>query len=491
MKYFTSKNRYLALIALLLSVVMLFSACGGEVEGSADADAGESAQNVSTDAKDPADQTDSKGSSIAENTNQTANKSSKNKTPSKETNTTGKAKTVFEKDIYGSIPKNVKKEVHILMWREYNPSEKQAITGFEKKTGIKVRTTRTTEKDYLTKLVSLVTAKDSPDVCVLDTDNFPGVVTKVAQPLDAEVFRLDDSCWYKPYMDDFKVNGKYFSVAMSGSWNCEDTAYVTFYSKNVMKQIGVSTTPYQLYQQGKWNWDAQKDIIMKAKNSGIGGIAFTYYDTMMYSTGTKFVNYNGKKFTSNMDDPMIATSWRALAELYDNKAVGIWDLPAVQQGKYGLFTALLYHTWNASKTFDNVAGGVGQMEAVPVAGQTQSKAYTPIRTKTWGVAKGAKNPVGAAYFLRYYLDVENIDIDSDFYNSQFKKIYKIVSNPKTKKCSTSDQGVVNYVDKTAWDKLQYQLATTTPAQIETVLKSKKSTINNSVNTANKDIARVR
>ena len=41
----------------------------------------------------------------------------------------------------------------------------------------------------------------------------------------------------------------------------------------------------------------------------------------------------------------------------------------------------------------------------------------------WGIIKGAKNPVAAGIFLRYYLDVNNYDLSSAFLNSDAESFF--------------------------------------------------------------------
>lgn len=491
-------KRWVSLLALMLSIVMLLTACGGSETPDASSDAAVSGEatgdGTGADAENDATTSDSTTETASNaSKQQTGNKTDKpsSKKPTGTTTTSGK--TVFDKNIYGNIPDSVvKKGIHLLMWRKLHGTELQAVEGFEKKTGMKVRVTVTTQADYQTKLVSLISGKDSPDVVVISPINFPAAITKSCIPLDPKVFRLDDDCWYKPYMDEYQINGKYYSVAMNKIWNCEDTNYVTYYLKSALKQANVTTTPYELYKQGKWDWAAQKQIAMKCKNAGIGGMSFTYEDAMMYSAGSRFVKYNGKQFSSNMDDPTLAKAWRELASLREDGAVNsAYDLTGFQQGKVGLFVGIAYNMWKESEAMTLCKGGAKNAEAVPVAGPTQSSAYVPVRTKTWGVAKGAKNPEGAAYFLRYFLDVNNINFDEDFLHDQFRTVFNIITDKKAKKASASDQGIVAYVDKKAYTSLTWKLGQSTSAQIQTNINSQKALVDNSIKQANKDLKRVK
>lgn len=492
MKTKTTARHFLSVIALMLAIMMLFSACGNrnaEVSSSDGITDDSAVSDVSNDAQDE---------TPSENVSTVSAASTGSSTSSTTTQTTGQG--VWSKDIYGSMPAKVKSAgIHVLMWRPYTKTEKAMVDAFQKKTGVKVRTTVTTESEYPTKLVSLVSGKDSPDVVCFSSGNFPGLVTKSLQALDTNQFRLNDSCWNKTYMNAYKINGKYFGVAMPGIWSCEDCNYVTYYSPSVLKACGVkdSEMPYTLYQSGKWNWAAQASIVRKVKaaNKGYVALSLQSNDLFMLSAGVDFASYNGKQFTNNLgsikSDSLVTKAWQEMATLKSEGCTAGWDLANVQQGKVGLFTAIAYGLYNEGQWFDNVAGGAGQLQAVPVAGPTQSSAYTPVRPKVWGVAKGAKNPEGAAYFLRYYLDTANCNMSSTFYNKQFETVYKDITSSKAKKAVMVGWGVVDYVTASTYSKICNELASTTPANVTTVLNSKKGTVQTSITRANKDLARIK
>ena len=58
--------------------------------------------------------------------------------------------------MYANAPK---KEVHVLMWREYHKSEQQLITQYEKLTGVKVKTTVSDQNNYMWPRPSLRTLR--------------------------------------------------------------------------------------------------------------------------------------------------------------------------------------------------------------------------------------------------------------------------------------------------------------------------------------------
>lgn len=493
MKTLAFSKQIAKVLALLLAIAMLFTACGGAEEPADSVSDASTTETASNDANDATDVSSNAAEDTASKQTQNNSAVTNQQQQQNQTQNTTKKKTVWDKNIYANIPKSVKaKDVHLLMWRELKPTEQKLVDDFTKKTGIKVRTTVTTEKEYTTKMISLIAGKDSPDAVSVSTRTFPSVAVRALAPLDPTVFRLDDSCWNKTVMNNFAYNGKYYSVAMPKSWNCDDSIYVTYYLKDVLKNAGVSATPWELYKQGKWNWEEQKNVAQKVgAKEGYIGYSMQSYDMFMYSIGECFVKYDGKKYSNNMDSKNVLRSWTAQTSLSETGVVGSWNQSQFQQGKVGLFTATTYSSWVDANTFNNVAGGIKNVEAVPVAADKQSNAYAPTTSKSWGVCKGAKNPEGAAYFLRYWLDVNNLDYDKQFSNNQLKEVFEILTDPKTKKIVTIDKGLIDYTSAGTYDAILYRLNITKPAQLTTYLNAQKGVVNQNIKKANDDLKRLK
>lgn len=490
MKAMSIARRFASILALLMAIMMLFAACtvGG---GNEDPD------NPSSQAQDTTDESTPEDESKVEDTND--KNESKNSQGNQQTQTDSGKKNAFDDAKEDGIWKNLKNknEVHVLMWRKYTKSEQKLVDQYTKMTGVKIKTTVTTEQEYPTKLVSMVSGKNSPDVVCFSAGNFPGLVTKSLQPLDTKYFQLDSDCWNKKYMDAYKINGVYFGVAMPMSWSCEDCTYVTYYSPAVLKACDVTTMPIDLYNDGKWNWDKQAEIVRKVKeaNKGYTGLALQSTDLFMLSAGADFASYDGSKYTNNLGkvgaDSLLTRAWQQVATLNADGVLGGWELTAVQQGRVGLFSAISYGLYNEGKWFENVTGGYANLQAVPLAGPTQSNSYTPVRPKCWGVPKGAKNPEGAAYFLRYFLDVSEFDQSSTFYNKQFETVYKKITTPTAKKAVMHGWGVSDYVQSSTYSGICNALKSAAPANVNTVLNSKKGNVATGINRANKDLARIK
>ena len=166
----------------------------------------------------------------------------------------------------------------------------------------------------------------------------------------------------------------------------------------------------------------------------------------------------------------------------------------MQQGKVGLFTAIAYGMYNANTDawFTNTPHTSADIKAVPVAGPKGGTAYTPLRPKTWGTAKKAKNPEGAAFFLRYFLDTKNCDMNGSFYNEQFREVYNKITATGAKKIVMRGQGIVDYVSSGTYSgKIVNVLSNTTSDQIASKLNSLKGQVTTGMNRANKELKKVK
>ena len=148
---------------------------------------------------------------------------------------------------------------------------------------------------------------------------------------------------------------------------------------------------------------------------------------------------------------------------------------------------IAYGLYNEGGWFDNTKGGYAGLQAVPVAGPKGGTAYTPVRPKLWGVARKAKNAAGAAYFLRYFLDVSNYDQSTTFYNKQFETVYKKITDKNAKKAVKYGEGVADYIQTGKYSTLTGRITAATPANVKSVIDSNKNIITTGLDSANKAI----
>ena len=515
------KSSVMKLLALALSVMMIFSvfaACGEEeVEyqyvdangnpidpdamGGDDDDATASDDTTSGEETKDDGKKDDKDNSNSSQSGQSAaqqgsGKGDKDNGGSGNTASTGKTK--FEADPYSDIPGNLKgTTVRVLLWRTPEKTDTELAAAFEKKTGIKVEYIYTANNNgaaYQTKLATMISSKDSPDVVSMGSGTFPSFAISSLEPLDSSVFRLDDPFWDEVLMDGYKINGKYYALAAPGTWYCNDVDFATYYNPASLKANGIETMPYQIWKANPSAWTVDKMVEIarkfKSKDDTYVGISFqsnTCPNPYMLTSGVDFVKFDGKEFTSNMADSTVLKTNMDLADWFSEGLIKGWDSAGVGAGTVGLFDAIAYGMYVDANWFTIPTT---QIECVPVAGS-----HVAVNPKVWCIPKGAKNAQAAAYFLRFFLDSESFketvfgDYKATFATEQMHEVFTYMAN-SSKKTINYSRGVLDHYDTSSYNQLNNKLSSTTSANIKTELDSFAATMKAACNRANKNLKKV-
>lgn len=510
--------KLLSLVLALAMVLCVFAGCSGDKGDSSDEvetiyvdENGNpiSLEDLNKDDDDTSSKADDKTESKDEATDDKNDTSSKkgmsaatqgnNKNNNKDNKVEKTGKTTFAADPYSEIPDSLKgTTVKVLLWRKPIKTDTELIAGFEKKTGIKVEVLYSEGKGnaYSTKLASYMSSGEAPDVINIGSDAFLSYLIKFLDPLDKEVFRLDDKIWNKSVMDIYKYNDKYYGLAVAGSWYCDDTSFVTYYNPKYLKDtLGITTMPWDLYKAGKWTTKAVEDIARKCKeknpqNVGLSIATEFASNPYLLAAGQDFAKYDGKKYSSNLSNSVVLEKTRMLAQWEDDKIVEDWDSAGLVSGKVALFDAISYGMYVESNWWDI---DHATFDCVPVAGT-----HTPSNAKLWGVPKGAKNVEAAVYFMRYFLDPASYadtsfkSFKNTFADEQMYDVWQEITKASRPKGSNISAGLLEYRDPGTYGKLKDAIDQTTAANVNTVLKSyagEKGIMTLACNKAEKDLAR--
>lgn len=515
------KSRVLKLLSLalaLMMVVCVFSACGKDSgEGSDEVEVqyvdqdgnpidpdsmggdGDNSSEEGTASDSDKDTSSGKGTTSGKHTSSRGTTSKKtNSTANKGTSSTKvvTGKTKFEANPYSDIPAELKgTTVKVLLWRTPEATDTALATAFEKKTGIKVKyiSVPNDNSSYSTKLATLVSSKESPDVVCMGATSFPSFAISYLEPLDKEVFRLEDPFWNKAYMNAYSINGRNYALSSYGTWYCDDTAYVTYYNPAALKKNGIETTPYQIWKANKSAWTVDKMVELarkfKAKNDTYHGISYqsnTIANPYLLAAGGEFVKYNGKKFSSNLSNSTVLNMSMKLADWYTEGLIEGWDSEGVGKGTVAFFDAIAYGMYKDANWFTIPTS---QVECVPVAGT-----HTPANPKVWGIPKNATNAQGGAYFLRFFLDPNSFketsfgSFENTFASKQMHEVFAYINSSSTPKTVNYTRGLLDFYDTGAYGTFTNALSSTTSANIKTSLDSFGRTMDAACNRANKKLA---
>lgn len=481
------------ILAIILSLMLIFTVVGcgntatpsdinvnNDVNVETNSEESSVIENTSDNSSTDAETSSKEETSSADKTSSIDKTSSADKTPSKEepskdnTNKNG----IDMESLKG-------KTVKMLMWRDLTNQEKATIKKFETETSMKVSVEKTNWANYMTKLASMISTGDSPDVAIIPTQQnsqgcFPLGTATLFQPIKVTKQDLTDSFWDLESMEKFKIKGHYFTFIAYNNWY--DCNAVVMYNVDIFKDAGV-TTPRELWKSGNWNWDTLKSTATEITKKGHIGYYNGQTNSLMQSMGVDFVNYDGKTFTSAVTSKEVTNAWVYNAQMIEagvQPAHGT-ESTCFEQGRAGMIGTNL---WSMRK--DTGYGNLNfEIDAVPFPSPKGAEVIIPANVNLFGVAKGAKNPVGAGVFLRMFLDSANNGNFADIaINKNMEDVFNYVTGKDIKKAYKYTIGVVGYTNLTNLKTLESTLAKTSSTQITTVLQKNKSLVDNAVKTVN-------
>lgn len=210
---------------------------------------------------------------------------------------------------------------------DLNPSNNQdrsvALSLFEDCYGAKVEYVSCTSETKFDTLASRILGGDPVDMFPYEWDAVPNGVTKDQyQPLD-DYIDLDDEIWddMSDVIDMFEYNGSHYVVPY-----CLSDPLLITYSRTMCEENGLDD-PYELYEDGEWNWDTFMDMMKTfVSNAGDGetryGINGWFGQAIVQSTGETFINYDGTTFTNNIANSKIEEAEDLMEEIM---SLGLYD----------------------------------------------------------------------------------------------------------------------------------------------------------------------
>lgn len=373
--------------------------------------------------------------------------------------------------------------VRFATWKDPAQNEDgPVVTQFKKEYGINVEIDVVPQDSYTIDIASKVAAGNQPDV-YFDNGFFPGSLT-VLQPLEAACLDLTDPIWDQGMLEKSTVGGKPYLVNTVG--NIWSEVSCVFYNKKLLQDNNI-TTPEEYYEAGKWTFEAMTKVMSDVAALGpdyIGG--YLDLDAMLGCVGTSFYKFENGKFTNGINDPMLSNVLQYIStSIKDGLVKGIYyvNRDDFKKGKMGIAVTDAFGLKKTGYWKGMNPAHIGYTYLPDWDANTKAKQTGLFRG--WGLVKGAKNPVGAGIFLRYYLDVNNYDTSSAFLNGDAENFFfKLTSGSTTAdKVSPMLAGVCDYL---GYDRNKlYEVASADPAQVSKELASLKNVVDGQVSQLNK------
>lgn len=157
---------------------------------------------------------------------------------------------------------------------------KPAYKYFSENYGCTIKCTIVGSLQILEKLTTAISSGESPDLVDYADNTFPLIMSKnMYTPLD-EYMDLSAPQWsgLEQYINKYKWNGKNYYYP----WAYNVSPYFLIYNRGVFEQIGLDD-PKELYDEGKWTWDAMTDVIRKFIDSDTDGNRTGLYGATEYT----------------------------------------------------------------------------------------------------------------------------------------------------------------------------------------------------------------
>lgn len=204
-----------------------------------------------------------------------------------------------------------------------NKDRSVALSLFEDVYGAKINFVRAVSTEKSAKLASMILSGEEVDMYPYEWDAVPnGVMKEQYQPLDPyfDVMGIDEELWddMRDVIDMFEYDGQHYVVPYVTS-----SPLVVTYSWKMIEAEGLKD-PYELYLDGKWDWDAMMDMMesfVAGKKDGETryGINGWFGQAIIQSTGHTVVNYENGRFENNIDDPEIERAELFMQDIAEKK----------------------------------------------------------------------------------------------------------------------------------------------------------------------------
>ena len=186
--------------------------------------------------------------------------------------------------------------------------------------GADIRFVRTTAEEKFSKLDNMLNSGEEVDMFPYSSEIFAGKgIESRFQPLDPYFGTLgtDEDMWQDmtDIMDRLTYNEEHYIVPYSIS-----DPVVATYSRRLMKEEKLDD-PWELYQQGKWDWDAMMSMMKTFVAAGTEkgevryGIGGEPGEALINSTGHGVVEWNGYVPVSRLDSAELAEAEKFMQEM--------------------------------------------------------------------------------------------------------------------------------------------------------------------------------
>lgn len=323
-----------------------------------------------------------------------------------DTVTTVKKVEIEDTNDVDAIPEGAETELRWMGTYDLNPEEGKdksvEMTLFNNKGGTVVWDQVIDSEKFDKLAAAIMSKKNVPDIFKYEWLAFPCQVVKdMYQPVD-DIVDFNSDLWAdtKDTADQFELAGKHYVAPIS----FEPTTYM-MYDYDVITNEGLDD-PYELYQNGEWNWDSWVDMISTFCSNATGeteryGINGWFNTQIIQQTGKTMINYDkeNNSFVSNLNDPDIERAENMMYELGKNGYIyDTWLGTASNALKSGDILFFAMGSWAMTGTNGPKDGDDWRIVPMPSDPNTDEKYMSSAMTAYMWVKGSEKSEAVKAWY---------------------------------------------------------------------------------------------
>ncbi len=480
-----AKQILFGLLALALTLSLV--ACGGDGETTATTTTAGDSDTVTTTVADQPDATTTTGTGSSQNQS-SSNQSKTTKTPSTTKSQGGSSTELTWDQVKAKMPANLKGSTIVFFnWNELNSitDAQKAVNAFTKDTGVKVDYQVGNYQTYVTEIAAMQAAKKAPDVVRMKDLN-PALLAML-QPLSKTGYDFSDAAWDQDVMTRYSYKGVSYATNMVNTVMQQPD--VLLYNKKLLSKYGLDDMdPYALWKKGQWNYDKFVEVLTAFKDeAGDSYLPFSYFKSQSFAQlqGSDFVLYTENGFKNNVTDPKLTDGLRKMIQLREDGLIsenGAYQRQAFEAGNVLFFHDAIIGARKTHFYFTSLkAEGTLGIVPLPQIGNTYTQLFAEL--EAYAVPIGAKNAAAVPYFLRYWLDADNYNVNQFFTNKIALEVYNHCMKQKNR-LMTYNYGYVMTNENGFGDKLA-SIMRSTAAGVATHLNSMKNELESAVRGTNR------
>ncbi len=357
------------------------------------------------------------------------------------------------------------------------------VSKFEKDYGITVEIMVPTLENYNAEMSNLIAAGKAPTVGRSNGD--APIYVGYFDSLDNAKINFEAELWNQNTFKLSTYNGKpYLCDTLGNFWTEID---LVVYSKSLLKAANCPT-PKQLDEIGNWTLDSYIMIGQKTKGvQSCQGAGINSKDSMLNMAGGSVYRVDKNNHMVNGIDTKTVDVCKKIATAYSEKSLLSAGSNEFINGTISMYTG---HLWSLRKdgnlkthaNYNDI--GFYFLPAFEKGGEASVTGLF----RGWGIMKkcnenpetGPKSAVAGGFFLSEYLNVENYDLDNSFISEEahtfFFQLCDLYANTDNYNPYYTVYDLNEGISGMDDDKTVYSAMFSSPAQVDTLLKSAKSAV---------------